>query len=968
MDRRLMALLCFIVVGFGTLAAENTPKIWKSASFMDRIDGTLSDGGANTFVAADGTVRLIHLNDLNHDGYIDLVAPTDHSHSDGRVDLSIFWGKSSLSPKTVTRLPSDRAKATAAADLNHDGYIDLVVANAGSDPWRPIDSGETSYIYWGGKQGFSAGHRTELATQNAYSVAIADLDGDGSPDLVFANLGNTISADHFKKSHVYWGDKGRYDAAHCSFLRTEKATGVAIADVNGDGLHDVLFSQEGNISAAGGVLIYWGARGRSALGEKFTWLPGESTSALAVGDLNSDNRPEIVLASEYRTYRREAHGVYTVDNEVQLNSYIYWGSADGYSASRRTALPTLKATGVSLGDLNADGRLDIVFANSSGGVGYGASIVEGATSTVRPGGGQGYVYWNSSEGFGSHRRMALPTSYANGCAVNDVNRDGFADVIFANHSDGHSYDVESYIYWGGPDGLSFERKVSLPTFGASGILVADLDADGKPEVVFANGQKNSVEGNRNSQRIYWGNEKGEFSENRQQLIPLGAGYNGAGSYAVVDVNSDGYVDLTFSGPQPVTYWGGPRGFTADNKTVISTRYSFYGTFADFNRDGWLDYVCSEFYPGSTESRVYFGSPTGFGPSSRFTFRINGPRASTVADLNRDGWLDVIFATMSDSSSLFIFWGGPGGFDNERKTLLPIGMAPAARTADLNRDGYLDLVVPNLFDPQAATGPGQQQHAFGGSTQGGVIIYYGGPDGYSGGRRQILPGIGLEDASVADLNNDGYLDFAATHYSGSPDRKHPSYVYWNDRNGFSSERVTLLPTFAASGVMIADFNRDGFRDIRFANHVKDSDHSVSNFIYWGSKTGFSEARRGEVYNPGPHLLSGRDIGNVYDRSERYDYISPPFDTGQVSRFETLRWDGEVPFRTRLELQVRTAATRSELAAALWSGPSGEGSFYTESGQALKGVGAGGRWIQYKASLVSPDDANTPTLKAVSISYR
>ena len=36
--------------------------------------------------------------------------------------------------------------------------------------------------------------------------------------------------------------------------------------------------------------------------------------------------------------------------------------------------------------------------------------------------------------------------------------------------------------------------MSLPTFGASGILVADLDADGKPEVVFANGRKNSVEG------------------------------------------------------------------------------------------------------------------------------------------------------------------------------------------------------------------------------------------------------------------------------------------------------------------------------------------------------------------------------------------------------------------------------------------------------------------------------------------
>jgi hypothetical protein len=180
-------------------------------------------------------------------------------------------------------------------------------------------------------------------------------------------------------------------------------------------------------------------------------------------------------------------------------------------------------------------------------------------------------------------------------------------------------------------------------------------------------------------------------------------------------------------------------------------------------------------------------------------------------------------------------------------------------------------------------------------------------------------------------------------------------------------VTLLPTFAASGVMVADFNRDGFRDIRFANHVKDSDHNVSSFIYWGSAQGFSERRRGEVYDPGPHLLSGRDIGHVYDRSDRYDYVSPPFDTGASSRFETLRWEAETPFPTRIELQVRTAATREGLAEAAWSGPSGAGSSYTTPGAVLQGSASTGRWIQYKATLVSPDDVNTPVLRAVSITY-
>ena len=177
-------------------------------------------------------------------------------------------------------------------------------------------------------------------------------------------------------------------------------------------------------------------------------------------------------------------------------------------------------------------------------------------------------------------------------------------------------------------------------------------------------------------------------------------------------------------------------------------------------------------------------------------------------------------------------------------------------------------------------------------------------------------------------------------------------------------ILVSLALAATGAVVAENAPKIWKSSTFL----DSDHNVSNFIYWGSRDGFSESRRTEVPNPGPHLLSGRDIGNVYDRSDRYDYIPPPFDTGAVSRFESLRWEGEVPFRTRLEFQVRTGATREELAAAAWSGPSGAGSFYTKSGETLKGPGATGRWIQYKATLVSPDDANTPVLRAVSISYR
>jgi hypothetical protein len=944
-------------------AAEtaSAAKIWKTGGFVDRIDGTLGDGGANIYVAADGSVRLINLNDLNRDGNIDLVAPTDHSQSDGQVDMSIFWGKSGLSPKNVIRLPSDRGKALAAADLNGDGFVDLVLANAGSNAWRPIDTGQAAFIYWGSARGYSAENRTNVPTEDACGVAVADIDGDGSLDLVFANIGNTISADHFLKSFVYWGDHGKFDAARRAELPTEKATDAKVADVDGDGLLDVVITQEGNLPGNGGVTVFYGGgRDRAALGRRTTRLPGDSSSSLAIADLNADGRPDLVVANEYRSKGRESNGVYSIANDVLLDSYIYWGTADGYSDAHRTALPTHKATGVAVADLNGDGRPDLVFANSSGGVGYGSY-----TDAAR-GGGEAYVFWNGPAGFARNHLQQLPTVAGSACAIGDLNGDGYPDIVFANSGGSNGLDTLSYIYWGGPQGYSAARRAELPTFSPSGVLIADLDGDGKPEVAFANSYCNTSPGNRNSQRLYWGNGKGEFTEKNMQKLSLGAGYLGAGSYSAVDVDADGYVDLTFAGISPTTYWGGPKGFSVDNRTVASNQYSFYCTFGDLNRDGWLDVVCAEFYPGSTESRVYFGGPTGFAPTRRFAFKVNGPRGITLADFNKDGWPDVAFATSTDSNMLSLFWGGPDGFDNDRKTLLPVGMAPASRAADLNNDGWLDLVVANLYDPRTPPGPGEKMHAFGGSTYGNALIYWGGPQGFAADRRQVLRAIGLEDVTVADFNKDGYLDFAASHYSGSVDRKHPSYVFWNGPEGFSDDKVTLLPTFAASGVMSADFNNDGYRDIRFANHVKDSDHNRSNFIYWGGPKGFDPARRAEVYDPGPHLLSGQDIGNVYDRSDRYDYISTPFDAGQASTFEKIAWTGEAPFATKLEFQVRTAATQEELLRAPWSGPAGPKSFYTKSGEALPSGTA--RWIQYKATLVSPNDADTPILRDVSISYR
>jgi hypothetical protein len=116
------------------------------------------------------------------------------------------------------------------------------------------------------------------------------------------------------------------------------------------------------------------------------------------------------------------------------------------------------------------------------------------------------------------------------------------------------------------------------------------------------------------------------------------------------------------------------------------------------------------------------------------------------------------------------------------------------------------------------------------------------------------------------------------------------------------------------------------------------------------------------------MNAADVGNIYDRTERYDYLSAPFQIGSEARLHRLRWEAETPFRTKVEFQLRRAASREALETSSWQGPGGEGTYYKASGADLSGFMGAGAWLQYKATLISPDSANTPVLRGVFVEYR
>ena len=476
---------------------------------------------------------------------------------------------------------------------------------------------------------------------------------------------------------------------------------------------------------------------------------------------------------------------------------------------------------------------------------------------------------------------------------------------------------------------------------ASGIAIGDLDSDGARDLVFANKSDGSSQV---PSLLYWGDPEGQFS--REARLELGSG--GAGSYAAADLNRDGFPDLFLPGKPSTIYWGGREPYSPDRTSKVDSDPAMSGRFADFNRDGYLDLALSEWEPGHGQTSLLWGGPGDYSLDNRFVFRVGGLRHHHLADLDRNGWPDLIF-TSTTAREIVVYWNGPQGFDNARKTRLPSGVAATAEVADLNGDGWLEIIVPNLFDPDPA--PDKPQ-SFGGSPQGDTFIYWGGADGYSPASRQVLPSIGNADVAVADLDRDGRLDLVLTSYHAGHTRSHPSTIYWNSARGFRPDRFTRLPTHSASGVLTADFDRNGYEDILFSCHSRDGNHRNQAFLYWGGPAGFSTDRRSQVPVLGPHYLSVIDIGHIYDRGDRYDFISPAFDAGPGADFSTLAWKGDTPWRTGLEFQLRAAETRQGLNAAPWQGPRGPNSFYRTSPAGIEGLPPKARWIQYKAQPDQP----------------
>ncbi len=308
----------------------------------------------------------------------------------------------------------------------------------------------------------------------------------------------------------------------------------------------------------------------------------------------------------------------------------------------------------------------------------------------------------------------------------DFNGDGKPDIAAANNG---SNNVGIYINKGNGQ---FNAPAFLPAGDAPrGIAFGDFNGDGKIDLVVANHDTNNVS-------VYLGNGNGTFKS--QVTYPAIAS---AWSLAVGDINGDGKPDILV-GSNAANYVqvlinNGNGTFKTGSKITVGA-YPQAIVLADFNGDKKLDIATANF--DDNQIAISLGNGTGaFGSVSKINVGTN-PDGIAAGDLNGDGKTDIVVADYG-SGTIDVLTGKGNGTFNGRVSYDAGSFPAAASVADINKDGKADLVIANRGD--------------GTSTAGSVMVFLGNGDGTLNPPFNYAAENSPVSSAVADLNGDGYLD-------------------------------------------------------------------------------------------------------------------------------------------------------------------------------------------------------------------
>ena len=917
-----------VLLGFLTLPVFMTSshaQTWVEDSYEDFADGRLDASGQNIYVSRSGSVRTIHRFDINQDGFIDVIFNSTH---DSYAYIPPSVGTITKDRKIQrSELAVEGSRCVEIADLNRDGWLDAVFCPNPSGLQHPR---AFLTILWGGEDGWPA-HRSNgaLPTHGPRTIAIADLNHDDWPDIVvLCNEAWMRKQPPGRIVRIFWGGEGGFLLTRRHDVGIKGAVDLTSGDFDGDGASDlaVLLSSQK-------VQFLWATEDREKpvqLPRTEVTLPGDSVKCVEAIDFNQDGFLDLAVGTSVGR-------LYVVPGQ----SGRRWGKAQ--------SLPAYDASHIAFGDIDADKHVDLVLTKLE--VGHAMGGEAGAASSDAQ--GTVHILWGGDSSFSAARSTTLDVPYAAATAVDDVDGDGKVDVAIAVYQGTKTYKTDSLIFYG-RGGRRFERGVQgVRTEGAIDVVITPATERGPARVVFANSNGGTLN-EKVPSLLYWGGADG-FSADRVWRVPVNSGYEASAA----DLNEDGFVDLIVmnsghSGDAALDdphmganiLWGSDQGFSGDNRSVLREFGLGSSNVADVNKDGYLDVVLGAFEHGGGPKVlvIYLGSASGFDRSRRVA--VPSAMRSTIcaiADYNHDDWLDIAVSSYPDDW-LRVFWGGAEGYSADRLTQIDIPAPIGLETADLNADGYLDLIGGSYADEIE------------GRHDTGTFIFWGSSKGFQSWNAQWLPGMTPIGYVVADFDADGFLDVFAPHYHSELTREAlPCYLYWGSSKGFSRRRRTILTSDSAHDGLAADFDRDGRLDLAVSCHSRDGSHHTNSRIYYNDGKRFASPRVAYLPTHGTHWMWIQDMGHIEHRRWEQTYESSVYRLDRAMASCRLASKADTPTGTELRFHIRASASQAGLQKASWRA--------VKAG--LFTLNSEDRFLQYRTTFVSGNGDLYPVLDRVTI---
>ncbi len=356
------------------------------------------------------------------------------------------------------------------------------------------------------------------------------------------------------------------------------------------------------------------------------------------------------------------------------------GLLSGASASwisRSSDLPTSGTYfGVTFGDVNNDGDLDVIAASDGNG--------------IRVFLGDGTGNWSA---VASH--PAEDGGYG-GVAVGDYDGDGNLDIFAGSPGNGDSSPKGLHAFKGDGSGGFTEITASsnLPTSGYwRGVAVGDVNSDGHLDLAATSGY-----GSSNGIHVYTGDGTGTFTD---ESSGLPGNQDRDSSVELVDFDNDGDLDLAAGGAAGVSVFlgnggGGSMSWTESSSGLPDGRYTGVCA-ADVDGDGSLDLVLSSYEAGSGDGvRVYKNEDNAASWTSISSGLPDDGDYIDVScgDFNLDGDMDILAAgSYSDTYGISVYYGNGAGSWNENSENLPSGnQYIGTDVADMNGDGRPDILL------------------------------------------------------------------------------------------------------------------------------------------------------------------------------------------------------------------------------------------------------------------------------------